>query len=106
MKKFSETQPVQDNEEREQIKTGMIFVISGFVIQDSKKYKEGVAKINGNDTEGKEHKYWTTGAVIIHQLKNMAESVGIDSGKLKEKIMVRVITVKGKSGQDYLSLSD
>lgn len=106
MKKFSETQPVQDKEEREQIKAGQIIVLSGFIIQDSRKYPEGIAKINGNDMEGNVHKYWTTGKAIINQLLNMESSVGATDHIFKEKIAVKVVTEKSKTGQEYLSFAD
>ncbi len=106
MKKFSETQPVQEQEtDRDPLKCGL-FVITGYVLVPSGKYKDGVARINGYDPKTKAfHKYWYTGKAIVHQLENMKKSVGMDGPIFKEEITVEVVEVKGEKGK-YLSLAD
>jgi hypothetical protein len=108
MKKFSDTQPAKQEPEddRPALKTGELFVLTGFVMTPSKKYPNGVAKINGYDLITKEiRKFHTTGVAIIHQLANMADTQGIDAGKLKEEVKVRVTEIKGEKGY-YLSFAD
>jgi len=113
MKKFSETQPELEREEdRFQLVPGDHFVITGFVMQNSRKYEKGIAKINGYEhviVEELEEtvvvKRWTTGVAIINQLDNMAKKIGIDAGQLKDGVRVAVITVDGPNGA-YLSFAD
>ena len=108
MKKFSDTQPVQQprEDDREQLKAGAAFILTGFVIQPSAKYKDGIARINGQNIIDKTAvKYWYSGKAIIHQLDNMAKSIGVDAGLLKEPIRVVVVEVKGERGK-YLSFAD
>lgn len=108
MKKFSDTQPVQQPREndREQLKAGAAFILTGFIIQPSSKYKDGIARINGqNIIDNKPVKFWYSGKAVIHQLQNIAKSVGCDSGFLNEPIRVMVIEVKGDKGK-YLSFAD
>jgi hypothetical protein len=107
MKKFSDTQPVQVREDdRFPLKEGECFILTGFVITPSGKYKDGIAKINGqNIVDNKLVKFWYSGKAVIHQLDEMGKSVGINSGLLKEPVRVMVVTVKGEKGS-YLSLAD
>ena len=108
MKKFSDTQPEQQPREtdREQLKAGAAFILTGFVIQPSAKYKDGIARINGqNIIDNKPVKFWYSGKAVIHQLENMAKSIGIESGLLKEPVRVMIIEVNGKGGK-YLSFAD
>lgn len=108
MKKFSDTQPVQQprEDDRSQLKAGESFILTGFVIQPSAKYKDGIAKINGqNIIDNKAVKYWYSGKAVIHQLQNAAKSVGCDSGLLNEPVRVTVIEKNGEKGK-YLSLAD
>jgi hypothetical protein len=109
MKKFSDTQPKQDQEkDRDQLKAGVFFVITGYFKQESSKYPEGIAKINGYDIIGKKPvKYWYTGKAVIHQLDNMKKTVGMmeDGISFKEEIKVTVVEVKSDKGK-YLSLAD
>jgi hypothetical protein len=107
MKKFSETQPVQVREDdRLPLKEGACFILTGFVIGPSAKYKDGIAKMNGqNIIDKKPVKFWYSGKAVIHQLNEMGKSVGITAGLLKEPVRVMVVTVKGEKGS-YLSLAD
>ena len=110
MKKFSETQPEHEQEEgRYPLKPGDTFILTGYVLQKSRKYSAGVAKINGFESDaisnGIAVKYRTTGIVIISQLANIAESVGIDAGEFKEEISVTVVEVQGENGV-YFSFAD
>ena len=107
MKKFSETQPAQEREtDREQLRTGIQFTITGFVIQKSTRFPEGIAKINGLDMKtGQTFKFWYTGKAVIHQLSEMQKSVGMDAGNFNEPIGVRVVKIKAEKG-DYLSYAD
>ena len=108
MKKFSDTQPVQQprEDDREQLKAGAVFILTGFVIQPSSKYKDGIARINGqNVIDNKVVKFWYSGKAVIHQLENVAKIIGIEAGLLKEPVRVMVIEVKGEKGK-YLSLAD
>jgi hypothetical protein len=106
-KKFSETQPVNEKEDdRFQLKIGDNFTITGFVIQESRKYKDGISKINGLNKDGSIVKFWTTSQPIHNQLQNMADSMGIDSGKLKTNVGVMVIEATSKEGRKYLTFDD
>ncbi len=107
MKKFSDTQPVQEKEtDRLPLKAGLVFVLTGFIFAPSKKCPEGVSRLNGRDPATNALvKYWYCGKAVLHQLKNMEKSIGIDSGQLKEEIKVKVVEVKGEKGA-YLSLAD
>jgi len=107
-KKFSETQPVNEQEkDRFQLKVGDRFTLTGFVVQGSEKYKDGIAKINGRDGKtGMTVKFWTTAAAIHHQLQNMAESVGIEAGQLQTPVGVEVFEKKSKAGKMYLTFGD
>lgn len=107
-KKFSETQPVNELEQdRLQLKVGDKFTVTGFIIQDSEKYPDGICKINGMSMkDGSIVKYWTTGMAIRTQLKNMADSVGIESGKFKINVGAMVIEKKSKAGKMYLTFTD
>lgn len=107
MKQFSDTQPVATKEDdRFPLKEGECFILTGFVITPSAKYKDGIAKINGqNIIDNKLVKFWCSGKAVIHQLENMKASVGMDYGYLNEPVRVMVITVKGKKGS-YLSFAD
>ena len=107
MKKFSETQPVQEREtDREQLRAGIQFALIGFVIQKSTRFPEGIAKINGLDMKtGQTFKFWYTGKAVIHQLSDMQKSVGMDAGDFNEPIGVRVVKIKAEKG-DYLSFTD
>ena len=107
MKKFSDTQPVQVREDdRLPLKAGECFILTGFVIAPSNKYKDGVAKLNGqNIIDNKLVKFWYSGKAVIHQLKNMETTIGVSAGLLKEPIRVMVVTIKGEKGS-YLSLAD
>lgn len=107
MKKFSDTQPVIVKEDdRLPLKVGECFILTWFQIAPSKKYKDGIAKINGqNIIDNKLVKFWYSGKAVIHQLQNMAGSVGEDSGILKEPVRVMVVEVKGEKGS-YLSFAD
>ena len=107
MKTFSDTQPQAIKEDdRFPLKEGECFILTGFVITPSAKYKDGIAKINGqNIIDNKLVKFWYSGKAVIHQLNNMADSIGISAGLLKEPVRVMVITVKGEKGS-YLSFAD
>ena len=107
MKKFSETQPVQEREtEREQLRAGIQFTLTGFVIQKRTRFPEGIAKINGLDMKtGQTFKFWYTGKAVIHQLSEMQKNVGMDAGDFNEPIGVRVVKIKAEKG-DYLSFAD
>lgn len=107
MKKFSDTQPVIVKEDdRFPLKAGEAFILTGFVITPSAKYKDGIAKINGqNVIDNKIVKFWYSGKAIIHQLNNIADSIGISAGLLKEPIRVMVVEVNGEKGK-YLSFAD
>ena len=106
-KKFSETQPTTEQEkDRFQLKVGDKFTITGFVIQPSEKYKDGICKINGIVPAGQIVKYWSTGQAIHTQLKNMAETVGIDAGSLKTNVGVQVFEKKSATGRMYLTFGD
>ena len=103
MKKFSETQRETD---REQLRTGIQFTLTGFVIQKSTRFPEGIAKINGLDPKtGQTVKFWYTGKAVIHQLSKMQKSVGMDAGNFNEPIGVLVVRVESDKG-NYLSLTD
>lgn len=108
MKKFSDTQPAKQEAEtdRQQLKAGELFILTGFVMTPSKKYPNGVAKINGYDLITKQvRKYWTTGQAIIHQLDGMKQTIGTDGGRFNEEVRVRVTEIKGEKGY-YLSFAD
>jgi hypothetical protein len=107
MKKFSDTQPVTVKEDdRFPLKEGESFILTGFVITPSAKYKDGIAKLNGqNIIDNKLVKFWYSGKAVIHQLKNMETTIGVSAGLLKEPIRVMIVTVKGEKGS-YLSLAD
>jgi hypothetical protein len=107
MKKFSDTQPTQVREDdRLPLKEGECFILTGFVIAPSGKYKDGIAKLNGqNIVDNKPVKFWYSGKAVIHQLTEMERSVGVSAGLLKEPVRVMVVTVKGEKGS-YLSLAD
>jgi hypothetical protein len=107
MKQFSDTQPKTEREDdRLPLKEGECFILTGFVIAPSAKYKDGIAKLNGqNIIDNKLVKFWYSGKAVIHQLKNMQASVGMDAGYLNEPVRVMVVTVKGEKGS-YLSLAD
>ena len=107
MKKFSDTQPIIVREDdRFPLKAGECFILTGFVIAPSNKYKDGIAKLNGqNIIDNKLVKFWYSGKAVIHQLQNMGESVGISAGLLKDPVRVMVVEVKGEKGT-YLSLAD
>ena len=107
---FSDTQPkIEEEEDRYPLKPGDTFVLTGYVIQPSRKYSRGVAKINGFKSDaisnGIAVKYRTTGIAIISQLTNIAESVGIDAGKFKDEIPVTVVEIQGENGT-YFSFTD
>jgi hypothetical protein len=107
MKTFSETQPPAPAQETDRfpLVTG-IFIITGYVLVPSSKYKDGVARINGYDPKTKAvRKYWYTGKAVIHQLENMKKSVGMDGPVFKEEIKTEVVEVKAEKGK-YLSLAD
>lgn len=108
MKQFSDTQPVPQarEDDRLPLKEGECFILTGFVIAPSAKYKDGIAKINGqNVVDNKLVKFWYSGKAVIHQLKNMEDTIGISAGLLKEPVRVMVVIVKGEKGS-YLSLAD
>jgi hypothetical protein len=110
MKKFSETQPAKqeivDEPDRIPLKSRVLFILTGYVMIPSKKYPDGVAKINGHDLiTGKDVKFRTTGKAIIHQLSNMEGTIGIEDHKFKEQVRVRVTEIKGEGGY-YLSFAD
>lgn len=107
MKKFSDTQPVLVREDdRVPLKAGECFILTGFVIGPSMKYKDGIAKINGQNIIDKQPvKYWYSGKAVIHQLQNIEKSIGISAGLLGEPVRVCVKEVKGEKGK-YLSLAD
>jgi hypothetical protein len=107
MKKFSDSQPVQEKEtDRFPLKVGMVFILTGFVFAPSKKCPEGVSRLNGRDpATNAPIKCWYCGKAVLHQLKNMEKSIGIESGLLKEEIRVKVVEIKGEKGA-YLSLAD
>jgi hypothetical protein len=108
VKKFSETQPKNEQEDdRQQLKVGDKFTVTGFVIQPSERFKDGICKINGLSLkDGTVVKYWTTGQAVHTQLMNMANSVGIDSGALKTNVGVQVYEKKSATGRMYLTLGD
>jgi len=107
MKTFSDTQPkIEREDDRLPLKEGESFILTGFVITPSAKYKDGIAKLNGqNIVDNKLVKFWYSGKAVIHQLKNMGDSIGVSAGLLTEPIRVTVVTVKGEKGS-YLSLAD
>jgi hypothetical protein len=107
MKKFSDTQPIMEKEtDRFPLKAGTTFILTGFVFAPSKKCPEGVSRLTGRDPISNSMvKYWYCGKAVLHQLKNMEKSIGIESGLLKEEIRVKVVEIKGEKGA-YLSLAD
>jgi hypothetical protein len=110
MKNFSETQPKQEREDdRFPLKEGITFVLTGFVFGPSRKCLEGVSKLNGYDPITKAAlKFWYCGKAVLHQLKNMEKTIGMEplaTGQLKEAVQVKVILIKGDKGE-YLSLTD
>jgi hypothetical protein len=109
MKKFSETQPANEKEtDRNQLKSGDKFTLTGFIIQPSIKYPDGISKINGLDMRsGQIVKFWTTGQAIKTQLKNIEVSCGLTvNGDLKERVGVLVIEKTSEKGRTYLSFAD
>ena len=111
MRTFSETQPKQEQEtDRLPLKEalGKVIVITGYIKQESSKFPDGVARINGYDMADparKLLKFWYTGKAVIHQLDNMTKSVGTDGGIFHEGIRTRITEVKAEKGK-YLLLAD
>jgi hypothetical protein len=90
-----------DEPDRFPLQAGIRFVITDFILANSKKYgDESIAKINGYDLITRQNlKYRTTAKNVIQQLKDLAKSPGLDTnGKLKSEIKVLVSSYKNENG--------
>lgn len=108
-KKFSETQGIlyDKEEDRNPLKPGDKFAITGYIVQPSQKYPAGIIKINGLSlVDGTIVKYRTTGKALLNQLQKMAENVGISAGKFHTNVGVQVFERKSGGGLTYLTFGD
>lgn len=110
IKKFSETQPKPQEQEKDrfELKEGLHFVIDGIVIVPSAKYKS-IGKVNGYDLITKARlKYRTTSKVLIGQMEHMMkQDPSQDKTQLKDHIEVKVeLHPAEKSGLMFLTFVD
>lgn len=92
---------VVDEPDRYPLQEGVRFVITDFMLIDSRKYgPASIAKINGYDLITKQQlKYRTTAKRVISQLIEIHELAGVDdTGKLKSHVKVLVGTYKSENG--------
>lgn len=90
-----------DEPDRYPLQAGIRFVITDFVITDSRKYGPGtIAKINGYDLITRQPlKYRTTAKKVVDTLKQLEIAAGKDdSGKLKVEVKVLVASYKSDNG--------
>ena len=93
--------PIVEEKDRYPLQAGIRFVITDFVLGDSKKYgPESFAKINGYDLITRQPlKYRTTAKKVITTLKALKEAAGVDdAGKLKVEVKVLVASYKSEKG--------
>jgi len=90
-----------DEPDRFPLQAGIRFVITDFVLIDSRKYgPASIAKINGYDLITRQNlKYRTTAKSVIDTLKALRDAAGEDdNGKLKTEVKVLVGSYKSESG--------
>jgi len=93
--------PMTEEKDRYPLQAGIRFVITDFVLSNSKKYgPESIAKINGYDLITRQPlKYRTTAKKVITTLKALKEAAGVDDlGKLKQEVKVLVASYKSENG--------
>lgn len=110
IKKFSQTQPEPQEQEKDryELKEGLLFVIDGIVIVPSAKY-EFIGKVNGYDLITKARlKYRTTSKVLIGQMEHMMkQDPSQDKMALQDHVKVKVEQHKAeKSGRMFLTFVD
>ena len=90
-----------DEPDRYPLQAGIRFVITDFVITDSRKYGPGtIAKINGYDLITRQPlKYRTTAKKVVDTLKQLEKAAGRDAnGILKAEVKVLVASYKSEHG--------
>lgn len=110
IKKFSQTQPEQQEREtdRYELEEGLHFVIDGILIVPSAKYVR-IGKVNGYDPVTKARlKYRTTSKVLIDQMEHMMkQDPSQDKTALQDHVGVKVEQHKAeKSGRMFLTFVD
>lgn len=90
--------------DRHELTAGIRIIITDVMISTQTRY-EKVAKINGL-VNGQPSKYYTTSKTVVKDCEGILENIGLSDNRLKSPVDACVVSIRSKSGHDYLKLVD